>query len=562
MQRYWITWKSFFIGLPFGFIAVLFFVAPSNLSVRDYLLWALIGICAHLSLAPAVFIFSKYRSRLHSRRNELIGLVIAGAFRGLVIDILVTSLDLYQSASQISRVINSSITIPVFGAILFFIFDSRNQFEKQFRELFGQALIRQMELNNSQIQGTSSPLLASARAKVDQAFKPLLDSIDEILSGKKPVENLPEISSGIRGMLDKSLRPMSHELWETQELAPPKFKISGLVNLASFGTRLHSARVNIAIFPWVLLGTSTRFGISDSILRNLTSLTFILLIHQLYSFVVDRSWFSLKRVNSAALIILAFVPGFIPRVIFPDSFISTNDTVAILVSGVIFTGLIVAYNLVKLTNSARDQVLDLLRDQVERGNVARYAESFTELQEKIDFASYLHGEVQSELIATSLSLQKASDAGDVDGATQALERAAALLRRDHSTQDFFKRVEPAAKMASIAESWRGIAEINYSLPDKEVVSDLACNVAVQACEEIIANAVRHGGANEIDIDFKVETDLLRVSVKDNGKLNPTSARGLGSSLLDRLTLNWTRENSETGHRVYFDVANSKEELHL
>jgi signal transduction histidine kinase len=117
-------------------------------------------------------------------------------------------------------------------------------------------------------------------------------------------------------------------------------------------------------------------------------------------------------------------------------------------------------------------------------------------------------------------------------------------------------------MASIAESWRGIAEINYSLPDKEVVSDLACNVAVQACEEIIANAVRHGGANEIDIDFKVETDLLRVSVKDNGKLNPTSARGLGSSLLDRLTLNWTRENSETGHRVYFDVANSKEELHL
>jgi signal transduction histidine kinase len=506
-----------------------------------------------------VFIFTKYRSRLHSRRNEIIGLAISGSFRGLLINFLVRTFDLNQSASEISRVINSSITIPVFGAILFFIFDSRNQFERQFRELFGQALIRQMELNNSQIQGTSSPLLASARAKVDQAFKPLLDSIDEILSGKKPVENLPEISSGIRGMLDKSLRPMSHELWETQELAPPKFKISGLVNLASFGTRLHSARVNIAIFPWVLLGTSTRFGISDSILRSLTSLTFIFLIHQLYSLVVDRDWFSLKTVNSTALIILAFVPGFIPRVIFPDTFVSTNDTVAILVSGVIFTGLIVAYNLVKLTNSARDQVLDLLRDQVERGNVAKYAESFTELQEKIDFASYLHGEVQSELISTRLSLQKASDAGDVDGATQALERAAALLRRDHSTQDFFKRVEPAAKMASIAESWRGIAEILYRLPDKDVVSDLACNVAVQACEEIIANAVRHGGANEIDIEFKVETDLLRVSVKDNGKLNPTSARGLGSSLLDRLTLNWSRENSESGHCVNFEIAHNKQE---
>ena len=557
MQRYWITWKSFFIGLPFGVISVIFLVAPSNLAVGDYLLWTFIGICAHLSLAPTVLIFSKYRSRLHSRRNEIIGLAIAGFFRGLVIDGLVRTFDLYQTSSQISRVINSSITIPVFGAILFFVFDSRNQFERQFRDLFGQALIRQMELNSLQIQGKASPLLASARAKVDQAFKPLLTSIDEILSGKKPVDNLPEISAGIRGMLDKSLRPMSHELWETQELAPPKFKISGLVKLASFGTRLHSARVNFVVFPFVLIGTTTRFGISDSIVRNSTSLAFIILIHQFYSWLADKSWFSLKTLNSITLLIYAFLPGFIPKVIFPEFLTSTDDTFAILVSGLIFTSLIVAYNLVKLTNSARDQVLDLLRDQVERGNVAKYAESFTELQEKIDFASYLHGEVQSELIATSLSLQKASDSGDVDGVTQALERAAALLRRDHSTQDFFKKVEPASKMAAITESWSGIAEIVYRLPDKEVVSDLACNVAVQACEEIIANAVRHGGASKIDIEFKAEKELLRVAVKDNGRLNPASARGLGSSLLDRLTLNWSRENSEAGHCVTFDVANSK-----
>ena len=559
MQRYWITWKSFLIGLPFGVIGVIFLVAPSNLSTRDYLLWALIGICAHASLAPTVFVFTRYRNRLHSRKNEIIGLVIAGAFRGLIIDILVTSLDLYQSTSPISRVVNSSITVPVYGAILFFIFDSRNQFERQFRGLFGQALIRQMELNNSQSQGATSPLLASARAKVDLAFKPLLDSINEILAGRKPVDNLPEISSGIRGMLDKSLRPLSHELWSNQELAPPKFKISGLINLASFGTRLQAARINLVIFPYVILGTYTRYGFADSIVRNLTSFMFVFLIHQIYTVVLDRSWLSLKKVNSIALVIYALIPGFIPKLLFPGLLTTDDDTGAVFVSGLIFASFIVAYNLVTLANSARDQVLDLLRDQVERGNVAKYAESFTELQEKIDFASYLHGEVQSELIATSLSLQKASDAGDVDGVTQALERAAALLRRDHSTQDFFKRVEPATKMASIAESWKGIAEINYSLPDKEVVSDLACNVAVQACEEIIANAVRHGGANKIEIDFKVDNDLLKVSVEDNGKLNPGSGRGLGSSLLDRLTLQWSRENSESGHCVNFEIAQDKQE---
>ena len=112
-------------------------------------------------------------------------------------------------------------------------------------------------------------------------------------------------------------------------------------------------------------------------------------------------------------------------------------------------------------------------------------------------------------------------------------------------------------MASIADSWRGIAEISYSLPNSDLVSETTSNLAVQACEEIIANAVRHGGANEIEINFKVEAGLIKVAVEDNGKLNPPSARGLGSSLLDRLTLNWSRENSEVGHRVYFEVANSK-----
>jgi signal transduction histidine kinase len=557
MQRYWITWKSYFISLPFDFIAVVFLVAPSDITERQYLLWALIGICAHLSLAPVVIIFTKYRAKIHSRRNEIIALVLSGAFRGLVIDVLVHSLDLYQATSSIIRIVNSSITILVFGAVFFFIFDSRSQFERQFRELFGQALIRQMELNNAQSKGQASPLLASARAKVNEAFKPILDSINEILSGRKPVDNLSEISLGIRGMLDKSLRPMSHELWESQEMAPPKFRISGLLKLATFGTKLPSARVYIAIFPLPLIGATTRFGFEDSIVRNLTGLVFVLVIHQIYSFAVDRSVISVRNANIIALFLYAFVSGLIPRIFFSNFLTTTNDTAAILVSGVIFTSMLVGYNLIKLTNFAREQVLDLLRDQVERGNVARYAESFTELQEKIDFASYLHGEVQSELIATSLSLQKASDAGDVDGVTQALERAAALLRRDHSSEDFFKRVDPAAKMASIAESWRGIAEIMYTLPNSDLVSDTASNLAVQACEEIIANAVRHGGASEINIDFKVEAGLIKVAVEDNGKLNPASARGLGSSLLDRLTVNWSRESSATGHCVYFEVANSK-----
>ena len=548
------SWQIYFILLPLNILGVLVTLAPSGLKMEEFLLWVCLAVLAHMSMAPILWFCIKNRSKIPSDKYEILGMVIAGAVRGIVIVLLVEAFDLYQPVPHISRILNSSLTVPFYGIVFYYIFESRNDFERTFRELFSQALVREIELKSATKASTISPLMASARAKVDEAFKPLRDEIEKILSGERHIDKLSDIAIGIRGMLEKSLRPLSHELWFTKELEPPVFNHFQLVKFASFQTQLEGLRIAVLTLPFVFLGTWTKYGISDAVIRNLTTLGTIAVIHQIYLSVTQSGSISIKRANKFALFIYATVPGFVPIILF-SNFVTTSNTAGpIFLTDLMFTGLIIANNLVQQSTSAREQVLDLLRDQVERGNIAKYAESLTEVQHQIDFATYLHGEVQSELLATSLSLQKASAEGDLEAATQTLERAATLLRRDHSLHDFFKPISPQEKLQSVADAWSGIAQVDFDLGVSDGAHEATYGYAVQACEEIVANAVRHAGASHIRILFTIHGTLLQVSIADDGKLTPSNSKGMGSSLLDKLTLQWDMKLLDPGHLVTFEMA--------
>ena len=554
MRRNYVSWQIYLILLPLNILGTVINLAPPNLKAGELIEWTTLAVVAHLSMAPFVWFIYKIRPRLTSDKYEIFAMMLAGAFRGFVINVMVGALDLHQSASALSRILNSSFTIPLFGIIFYYIFESRNDFERKFRELFSQALIREMELKSSEGESGTSALLASARAKIDEVFKPLRDEIEKILAGERRIDMLSDIATGIRGMLEKSLRPLSHELWFSKELEPPVFNHRQLIRFAALDTKLEADRVALLLLPFVFLGTWTKYGISEAVIRNFTTLIFIALLHQIYIYILRNRFLSIRKLNSIALTLYALLPGFLPVTIF-SHYLTTSATFGpVLLSDLMFSAFIVVYNLILQTTNAREQVLDLLRDQIERGNIVKYAQSFAAIQNQLDFATYLHGEVQSELLATSLSLQKASSEGDLHAATNSLERAATLLRRDHSSHDFFKPISPEKKLRSISESWSGIANVSYDFRAAEGLRETVCSYAVQACEEIVANAVRHAGASEVDIIFSVVGDVLQVSVTDNGKLSPGNAKGMGSSLLDKLTLNWSINNLNPGHLVVFEIS--------
>jgi len=65
--------------------------------------------------------------------------------------------------------------------------------------------------------------------------------------------------------------------------------------------------------------------------------------------------------------------------------------------------------------------------------------------------------------------------------------------------------------------------------------------------DAVNNAVRHGNADWIRINFTVEADAIVVSIRNNGNPRGRSRVGLGTTHLDLLAPHqWTRSTNDAG----------------
>ncbi len=171
--------------------------------------------------------------------------------------------------------------------------------------------------------------------------------------------------------------------------------------------------------------------------------------------------------------------------------------------------------------------------------------------EKRRLSRLVHGDIQARIMATSLSIDVSKP---TDEATKELlqklsdDCEAALLKpiQNSSLTDFIE---------SMKKIWKASVLIEANISDEAMMllgnDGPAVDAVVEIIREGVNNAVKHGAATHVTIGAKVsvfeksgevrEVGLLEVEVLDNGlkqhgnEMNPA---GLGSALLDQLTLDW------------------------
>jgi two-component sensor histidine kinase len=97
----------------------------------------------------------------------------------------------------------------------------------------------------------------------------------------------------------------------------------------------------------------------------------------------------------------------------------------------------------------------------------------------------------------------------------------------------------------IIEVWSGVCTI-YSTVPKSVhqVTNKNVNAAESFAEvirEAVSNAVKHGGADEIEISARLVGGVIDLQIVNNGK-PPTekqASTGYGTQILNELTLSWS-----------------------
>jgi signal transduction histidine kinase len=246
--------------------------------------------------------------------------------------------------------------------------------------------------------------------------------------------------------------------------------------------------------------------------------------------------------NSVFLIFIGFGVGFFSTIILDLLGFSHSYSAALLIAPILPV-LIVTVSFIQLALSDRETLIGILSSQSRNLN-----EDFLERFNQGNAASYLHNSLQSELSSLAIQLDSVSRNPDPlrsEIVSQKIESFVSRSLRD-DFRDFLETLD--LRLKRIVESWEGIAKIELSLDPTVLEDPSRASLVVQLIQESIANAIRSGHANKIEIRGAFVGEAIKITVTDNGRAPiETTKRGVGSEWIDSIALTeWSLKKSDHG----------------
>jgi len=165
------------------------------------------------------------------------------------------------------------------------------------------------------------------------------------------------------------------------------------------------------------------------------------------------------------------------------------------------------------------------------------------LRLKQDIARYLHGNLQSRVMALGLSL-KVREIKDQATMDSALSLSQSLL--DSPFSEFLVQQDRSLldEVSHNATKWDGLlnTHVNIEIQDWQL-SQIQKRAVGSALEEAFANALRHGLAKEVEVKIYEDEAGITVAVLDDGVGPRNTPSGLGSRLYDAVaTRGWSLQH--------------------
>jgi signal transduction histidine kinase len=171
-------------------------------------------------------------------------------------------------------------------------------------------------------------------------------------------------------------------------------------------------------------------------------------------------------------------------------------------------------------------------------------------------AQTLHGSVQASLTAANMRILGADEVDEdlLEKVRQDLVRATeSLTNLDGPNLDL------KTSLAELVELWRGVCDVEVAIND-ELFDLISANQVTSHCineivKESVTNAIRHGKARLVEISIQDLNDgSIQIEVTNDGETNLLGSPGVGSQILDEITMNWSRESIGDEVRVTAQVA--------
>jgi two-component sensor histidine kinase len=432
--------------------------------------------------------------------------------------------------------------------MLRFLIGSRNEFKELFNELY----VRNIKDRVSKVVPAKGKVqeseISQIEARVLEILEPLRKKIESLSGTEMSLEDLEREKLLIQSFIEEKLRPLSHDLWRQQKINPPKLHYVRNLFRVTFVTKSQFGYAILPSFVFGIVGASTFESFSFAWRHSLLHLVIQVIVFLGYEYLYERVNSLRKYLNISAIFLCVSIPYAVDPLFLANYPSSSANSVAEIVAAGWFLLLSLTFSIAKSQTDFRKDLINSLLIDLENSPPVNNKDS--ELAGK--YARYLHGDIQSTLSSTQMQLQQASDKDNLTLGKSSIEKLASVLRRDHHDYVIGEAISPISKFQQIIDAWDGIATISIDVEEGEF-SDTTLLKVAEVIEELVSNAIRHGGATTISVNVVSEDGSNRVNFFDNGKKRAKGKPGLGSSLLKSLTKNVIIKESDEGTKISFGL---------
>jgi two-component sensor histidine kinase len=362
-----------------------------------------------------------------------------------------------------------------------------------------------------------------------------------IAESKSKISELQTLSQGspdpatiartLRKLIEEGLRPISHQIWLTEQKSRSGFRLRDLTLLALDKNPFPMTFVGLSVFVGLFPLNLVAYSPFDALVLTTVTIALILGILGLFLFLNK-----VLRVHPVLLFlagnIAASILGFwLTALIFGADI--TEESLILMLSLLLWLLQIslfasVLTEVLTSRSEVRAELLKLTGNADINTDVARAANRFASRA----LAQHVHSNIQNQLLARALTL-------DDKNLTEAeielqLSEVQKLLDLALDTSQVANQESLLASLEEIVERWRGFVRIDLDFElDQNTLDPIISQALVQVVGEAISNSVRHGLAQTVSIriaDLVSDESVLEVTIADDG-LGPRSGpTGLGTEL--------------------------------
>ena len=558
------NWKLFAFVIPFIVFEPPVTESQFNL---DWTFWRW-TLATMISIIPVVVLFAlgdfyffawRYKSPVKDWVIFLYGFILGASFGGFLG--FLTYLFKVQNENLVLQVLERAISYGLMGALLLpfasLLTSSVDVYNKDREALIAERML--IESQKAESRAVINSLRSSLSHKVDENLLEIIENSREYFDNRKRSleENWELLAERLRRAALDTIRPFSHTLHRRgeevtyrvrfNELASYiayKFDIHIWLTLITYLVTTHHSLITTDVNSMEFKILGVRLAVLLLLLVILKLLSKLTLFHKLYGFSL------LIVVNSVAFVLIT------DKIFARLSLHGTNST-SNAINSVLFGALIILISLGMAFLRGGHAEIEFLERRISEEQLETMLLRREEARISRELAKYLHGTIQSRLMASAIGLESAGRRGDVKALQKEAKSAYKNLKLPSESYFSAPENDLREEIDKVIAKWDNLIDIKLTIPKNypDLAPDLIQDFG-NVINEGLSNAFRHGLADQAKIKISFKSGLLFLEIEDNGS-GPTEGKGgLGSEWFNAIAgSNWSlNRNAKSGATLKLEVA--------